>query len=139
MGFQEAQTDFGNQISLTSLRNQNDLTSLRQIALTPPQTPPNLKSNQTVFSQINHFAQHKTNKIILGNITHWNDSLNTNQNINNNGYQDTAAFKPFYKRQKSFSDLSSILCMLKIYLYFQWSSEQWLCCPSLNCSSAKNS
>lgn len=44
MGFQEAQTDFGSQISLTSLRNQNDLTSLRQIALTPPQTPPNLKS-----------------------------------------------------------------------------------------------
>lgn len=49
MGFQEAQTDFGNQINLTSLRNQNDLTSLRQIALTPPQTPPNLKSKLNSF------------------------------------------------------------------------------------------
>ncbi|XP_055323038.1 homeobox protein araucan-like isoform X3 [Sitodiplosis mosellana] len=72
MGFQEAQTDFGSQISLTSLRNQNDLTSLRQIALTPPQTPPNLKSN----------------------VSHWNESVNNNQN---SGYQDNAAFKPFYK------------------------------------------
>lgn len=48
MGFQEVQTDFGNQIS--SLRSQ--------IALTPPQTPPNMKVCVEIYQNIT-FKQSK--------------------------------------------------------------------------------
>lgn len=63
MGFQEVQTDFGNQIS--SLRSQ--------IALTPPQTPPNMKVC-VVVAQINISMQNihtKKKKIICRNYQMW--------------------------------------------------------------------